>query len=212
MKPLSLDNLRRFFNAIKEIFASKEEVQAGLDTKVTIEEGKGLSSNDFTDYYKNACETNIYIPEDGANALMLRGPDNRLYRLKLDDNMRLVLDVYIKVEPVNYLLSNGVYYSLTTGDVGEVIVTAIDTLPEGKTAGIVRAARGSSKYNIMVEDQMIVFEENNEEIEGEAKYIIDDENPNKLYYFTINDDIVYANSILQETNTLTLNSNDDIDI
>ena len=31
MKPLSLENLRRFFNAIKEIFATKEELSEKLD-------------------------------------------------------------------------------------------------------------------------------------------------------------------------------------
>ena len=31
MKPLSLENLRRFFNTIKEIFATKEELSEKLD-------------------------------------------------------------------------------------------------------------------------------------------------------------------------------------
>lgn len=88
---ITKDNLSTFLANIKNIFATKEEV----NNKVDVVEGKGLSTNDFTDDYKKVCEYAKIVDMEGVLTLALRGPDGKLYRLKLNENMDLVLDELI---------------------------------------------------------------------------------------------------------------------
>lgn len=186
MKILSIDNLNIFFNYLKNIFASKTE----LEDKVDKESGKGLSTNDFTDVYRNNIGYVKPVPEEDMMALLLKGPDDRVYRLKLDENLRLGLEGFINPEKVNYLISGEEYYYISENEDGMVYLTLEETgvLPEGATAGKVRVIDNdtNTKYEINVEDGAITFVEVvGSSTEGEAGYLIDRDDNSKSYFFKI---------------------------
>ena len=192
MKILSIDNLNRFFNYLVSIFASKTE----LETKVDKEAGKGLSTNDFTDVYRNNIGYVKPVPEEDMMALLLKGPDDRIYRLKLDENLRLGLEGFIKKKKVNYLISGNQYYYISENEDGTVYLTLeTEALPEGATAGKVRVVDNdtNTKYEINVEDGAITFVEViGSSTEGEAGYLIDRNDSSKSYFFKIYKGEVYV--------------------
>lgn len=192
MKILSIDNLNKFFNYLVSIFASKSE----LETKVDKESGKGLSTNDFTDVYRNNIGYVKPVPEEDMMALLLKGPDDRIYRLKLDENLRLGLEGFISPEKVDYLISGDQYYYISENEDGSVYLT-LETaeLPEGATTGKVRVVDNdtNTKYEINVEDGAITFVEVvGSSIEGEAGYLIDRNDSSKSYFFKIYKGEVYV--------------------
>ena len=192
MKILSIDNLNRFFNYLVSIFASKTE----LETKVDKEAGKGLSTNDFTDVYRNNIGYVKPVPEEDMMALLLKGPDDRIYRLKLDENLRLGLEGFISPEKVNYLVSGDQYYYISENEDGTVYLTLeTEELPEGATTGKVRVVDNdtNTKYEINVEDGAITFVEViRPSTEGEAGYLIDRNDSSKSYFFKIYKGDVYV--------------------
>lgn len=204
MKILSIDNLNIFFNYLKNIFASKTD----LEEKVDKEPGKGLTSNDFTDVYKNAISYVKPVPEEGLMALILKGPDDRLYRLKLDENLRLGLEGFINPEKVNYMISGDSYYSITETEEGHVVLTQeTNGIPEGAKTGSIRAVDTDTniKYEVIVEDDNITFVEvEGSSTEGEAGYLIDSNDDTKSYFFKIIKGEVYVECLTVRTKLLSV--------
>ena len=203
MKPgiITTTTLNTFFNKIKNVFASKDD----LVNKVDVVPGKGLSTNDFTDKYKDIYNYTQPVPEEGLLALTLRGPDNGLYRLKLDENMELVLEPFINSRKVNVLISRGRYYKINEIDTDVIQLVEIANVPEGETVGVLRALDPSvnTKYEIdITADGTVTFQEVTSNIENEASYLISPTNPEKIYSFKIDKGTVYLECMTVHSNLL----------
>lgn len=205
MKILSIDNLNKFFNYLVNIFASKVDLEAKVDK----ESGKGLSTNDFTDVYRDNIGYIKPVPEEGMMALLLKGPDGRIYRLKLDEDLRLGLEGFINPEKVNYMISGDKYYSITENEDGNVVLTleTIDNIPEGAKTGSIRAVDNdtNTKYEVNVEDDNITFVEvEGSSTEGEACYLIDSNDDTKSYFFKIYKGDVYVECLTVKSKLLSV--------
>lgn len=203
MKPgiITTTTLNTFFNKIKNVFASKDD----LVNKVDVVPGKGLSTNDFTDKYKDIYNYAQPVPEEGLLALTLRGPDNGLYRLKLDENMELVSEPFINSRKVNVLISRGRYYKINEIDTDVIQLVEIANVPEGETVGVLRALDPSvnTKYEIdITADGTVTFQEVTSNIENEASYLISPTNPEKIYSFKIDKGTVYLECMTVHSNLL----------
>lgn len=200
---ITLATLNAFFSKIKNVFASKDD----LVNKVDVVPGKGLSTNDFTDKYKDIYNYAQPVPEEGLLALTLRGPDDGLYRLKLDENMELVLEPFINSRKVNVLVSEGRYYKINEIDTDNIQLVEIASVAEGETVGVLRALDPSVnvKYEIVITSEgTVTFQEVTNNIENEAAYLISPTNPEKIYSFKIDKGVVYLECMTIHSNLLTV--------
>ena len=198
---ITLGGLERFFQQIASMFAYKHDVESKVD-KVN---GKELSSNDFTDDYKTVCDYILPLKDEGVLSLALRGPDGKIYRLALNDEMRLVLEEFNTPRQVRYLISNGNYYYLEEDGEGLLYITRYDGIPPEEECGYVRAVSSDTgmKFTINVLNDDITFDlyEGTGLDEREAKYMV---YGNKICYFRIEDEQVqiYYESTTVRTNKL----------
>ena len=188
-KLISLDALQSLYNQLKSKFATKDEV----DNKVDKEEGKGLSSNDFTEDYMETCDYILPLKDDGLLMLALKGPDGNVYRLSLDENMRLVLDPYVCNRQVRYLISGDDYYYLDEDENGVYLSKySGEEVPAPEDCGYIRVTTKDTgmKFTLSVtEEGNVVFNlyEGPAIDAQEAKYLICDD---KICYFVIENDQV----------------------
>lgn len=209
MKTVSLDKivplskLEHFFKQLATVFATKTDV----NNKVDKVEGKGLSTNDFTDKYKDVYSYYQPVPEEGMLALTLRGPDNAIYRLRLNDQMDLELEPFVNSKKVQYMISGNTYYSLNETAEGHIQLVESTILPEGATAGRIRVIDNSdyTKYELVVENGNVSFKEVTESIVDEARYLVSNNNGGeKVYCFKIEKGVVYAECITIHSNELSV--------
>ena len=132
----------------------------------------------------------------------LKGPDDRLYKLFINEDFRLVLEEYINSRYVEYMRIGLEYYCLVE-EIDGVYLSKLETeLPNNARVGVLRTISkdNGDKYEIGVENNGIVFNRydgpSNDE---EAKYLICINNPNKAYYFKIKDNTVYLETTIVET-------------
>jgi hypothetical protein len=187
-KLISLDALQSLYNQLKSKFATKDEIE----NKVDKEEGKGLSSNDFTENYMETCDYIVPLKDDGLLILALKGPDGNVYRLSLDDNLRLVLDPYIANRQVRYLISGDDYYYLDEDENGVYLSKYLgEEVPEPEDCGYIRATSKDTgmKFTLSVIEGNVVFNlyEGPAIDAQEAKYLVCDD---KICYFVIENDQV----------------------
>ena len=197
-KLISIDSLQALYRQIKAKFATKQEIEDKVD-KV---EGKELSDNNFTDDYKNICDYVVPLQDDGLLMLALKGPDGKIYRLALDENLRLTLELQTSNRRVTYLIgSDGNYYYLDEDESGLYLAkyTGEET-PATEDVGYVRAVSNDTgfKFTLDVVDNNVVLNlYDGAAIDpNEAKYMICND---KLCYFVIENDQV---NILYEYFTL----------
>lgn len=204
-KMISLDKLQSLSVQLRSIFATKSEVADKVD-KV---DGKELSDNNFTDRYKSICDYAIPLEEDGVLSLALKGPDGKIYRLAINDDFRLVLEEHINAKQVTYLRSGSDYYYLEEDETGVPYLSKLTTsLPTDATVGYLRTVSGDDgvKYQIGVEGGSIIFtpHEGTGLDEEEAKYLVCKNNPEKVYYFKIEQGQIFLERITVETVSLRL--------
>lgn len=201
-KILSLSKLDYFFKQLATVFATKNDVKNKVD-KI---EGKGLSTNDFTNKYKDVYDYYQPIPEEGMLALTLKGPNNSIYRLKLNDQLDLELEPFVNSRKVEYMISGSSYYRLNETSEGRVQLIEVAEVPEGASIGRIRAIDSSDyvKYELVVEKGNISFKEVSGSIVDEAKYLVSPNNNEKMYCFKINKGAVYAECITIHSNELSV--------
>ena len=90
-KILDNTNLEKFLESIKKVFG----------TKVDKEDGKGLSTNDFTDEYKSAIDNlpESYAPTDAERNTIIAILKNGV-ELTIDENRKVDIDVPTKVSDI----------------------------------------------------------------------------------------------------------------
>jgi hypothetical protein len=179
-KLITADKLRGLITQLKDIFVTKQD-------------GKDLSTNDFTDEHKNVCSYAIPMEYEGVLSVSLLGPDGHIYRLMLNEDFRLTIEEQIKPRTVKYLISGDNYYYLTEDESGMFLTKYTgeeELLPE--EVGYVRAISRDTrmKFTLNVEGENIVFNIHKGPgiDETEAKYMVCND---KICYFEIKDDQVH---------------------
>lgn len=140
-------------------------------------------------------------------AVELKGPDGKSYRLAIDDNYRLKAVEYLNNQSVNYLISGSNYYYIEEDKSGNASIVKTTTIEENKTSGYIRTIDLGTciKYQIDIENGGIVFNECVEETsDTEAKYLLCKNNPNKLYSFKIYEGVVYLEAVTSEVTSINI--------
>ena len=141
------------------------------------------------------------------DAVELKGPDGKAYRIVIDDDYRLKAIEYVNTRQVDYLMSGVNYYYIEEDSLGNASLVKATSIEENATSGYVRTMDlgTCTKYQIAVENNQIVFNECNQDMNDlEAKYLTCKNNPNKLYSFKIYDGVVYLESMTIETKSINL--------
>ena len=140
-------------------------------------------------------------------AVELKGPDGKTYRLAIDDDYRLKAVEYLNNQSVNYLISGTDYYYIEEDEPGIASIVKTTTMEENTTSGYIRTIDLGTciKYQISIENGGIVFNECTEETsDTEAKYLVCRNNPNKLYSFKIYEGIVYLEAVTSEISSINI--------
>lgn len=140
-------------------------------------------------------------------AVELKGPDGKSYRIAIDDNYRLKAVEYLNNQSVNYLISGTNYYYIEEDNSGNASIVKTTTMKENTTSGYIRTIDLGTciKYQIDIENGGIVFNEyNGETSDTEAKYLVCQNNPNKLYSFKIYEGVVYLEAVTSEVSSINI--------
>lgn len=196
-KMISLDKLQALSVQLRAIFATKTEIEEKVD-KV---EGKGLSDNNFTDRDKSVCEYANPLLGEGVLALNLVGPDGKIYQLSLNSDFDLVLGLSVCNRQIEYMMSGTDYYKIEEEADGNMafVKVAGTAIPEGAVTGVLRTTDGRVKYDIVVENGVVAFNENSQEIDNEAKYVICSNNPDKLCHFIMENGLIICKVTLNNS-------------
>ena len=141
------------------------------------------------------------------DAVELKGPDGKAYRIVIDDDYRLKAIEYVNTRQVDYLISGVNYYYIEEDSLGNASLVKATSIEENASSGYVRTIDlgTCTKYQIAVENNQIVFNECDQDTtDTEAKYLTCKNNPNKLYSFKIYDGVVYLESMTIETKSINL--------
>ena len=141
------------------------------------------------------------------DAVELKGPDGKAYRIVIDDDYRLKAIEYVNTRQVDYLISVGNCYYIEEDSLGNASLVKTTSIEENASSGYIRTIDlgTCTKYQIAVENNQIVFNECNQDTTDlEAKYLTCKNNPNKLYSFKIYDGVVYLESMTIETKSINL--------
>lgn len=142
----------------------------------------------------------IFVTKD--ELFTLKGPDDRLYKLLINEDFRLVLEEYINSRYVEYMRVGSEYYYIAE-EANEVYLSKLETgLPDNAKVGVLRTISkdNGDKYEIGVENNGVVFNRYDGPSDNEeAKYLVCINNPNKAYYFKIKDNNIYLETTTVET-------------